>query len=70
MLFFGTYYISKNPDSSNIRQIYNIKYYISIYLKNITVFTVHVHLKKIEYGGKVNFFLVTFQKVKLSYILD
>ncbi len=26
--------------------------------------------QKIEYGEKMHFFLVTFQKVKLSYILD
>ncbi len=31
---------------------------------------IQVHLKKLEYREKVNFFIVTFQKVKLAYILD
>ncbi len=36
----------------------------------IYVTKVQVHLKKLEYCEKVHFFMVTFQKVKLSYILD
>ena len=37
---------------------------------DVSLLYIQVHLKKIEYRGKVNFFRNLIQKVKLSYIID